>query len=771
MPMIRGLPLGPHTYGGSLVAVNSTLKLAPIGFIDAPHLGHLTTVVAQFTKLATVDLAKDELLVNTSFTSSYDAATGELKVSGPFSTQGDLDAVLRAIAFRSSSAQLGSRPIAVSFSTCVQPVNNSLGMVPGVRCTVPKVVEVNILSPNRKPVLSSVQVSAKFVQGTPGGTQVDADIIVTDVDSEKLVSGVVKLHEPAATDELLVPAATDAPTGLTVVRSIGKKTLTIQGSASLAEYQQLLRAVVFVSSEISLAVPREVSFMVDDGINKSDKHLALIVPCAQAGFFVNASHAIIGCPNGKYQSATCSQSCDSCAAGKRGTAGAVLATSEAHCTFCTIGQYQPNAGASTCIKCEAGKYGGEKYGASRDHCEDCAAGTASPVVGAIGFDSCRTCIAGQYAGNASSVCKTCAQGRVATAAAKTCIECAAGRYSNVEVGLAECNNCTKGQYADGTGSTSCTDLTCCGAAGMQMEWATASINTRCRSLGNNPGCTHNGVCAACPVGQFQSRAVCTGEPCSPWKVCGAGQFLKGASTMSGGVCTSCPAGEFQSKSQHQETLCSQCGAGSFGTTIGATSGATCTPCAAGTFQELPGQSICIACQANQWFGLDASLSFGSNKTNGGIRADYCRPCEFTVWGEWGTCSKSCRRDSNHGTQARARQLVQSLRSNDVAVAQCAHLQSAVRSCLSTPLCPGSAKCEHLSCRFHIPVHGKSKIQVYHHGRAANVVHHCKMHEYENKKTCECSCWNDDITEQERRGELYKNDAAQQLSNVAEQARV
>ena len=53
----------------------------------------------------------------------------------------------------------------------------------------------------------------------------------------------------------------------------------------------------------------------------------------------------------------------------------------------------------------------------------------------------------------------------------------------------------------------------------------------------------------------------------------------------------------------------------------------------------------------------------------------------------------------------------------------------------------------------------------------DVVHHCKMAEYANKKTCECSCWNDSITEQERRGELYKNDAAQQLSSVAEQARV
>jgi len=990
MPVLRGMPLGPQTYGGTFDAVGSTMKLAPIGLIETAHLSHVTTLVVKFTELATINLMTDALLVNTSLVSSYDSASGKLTVVGPFATQQQLDAVLRAVAFRSSSTALGTRPVAVGFSVCVQPVENSVGVVPAVRCTAPTVLNVNIVSfragrsfasalvtlgnaqpgdnlsidtslglpdcanrrlmadlgleqtdlsesvsartkiwrrrrrthyerrrrrtfyndrrrrrraptpaptpaPNElcvrafdrpfnpntltlgiegrgsveqyqdairaitvannetklvpapvrtigivltdksgasnpvpivkiqvgvggtvvkpfaafcpagkcKPTLSSAQVSTTFVQGAAVGAPVDIGIVINDVDDRNLTSAVAKLHAPAAMDELLLPAGFAVPIGLTVSRSMSKQTLTITGSASLEDYQRLLRAVAFLSGESVLAVPRQVSFVVNDGQDSSDEHPAVIEFCAQAGYFANATDVIAGCPTGKYQPATCSQTCTSCEAGKHGKAE-VQATSElAHCVGCWVGQYQHETGASTCIRCEAGKYGGEKYTVSRDHCEDCAAGTANSLVGSIGASACSVCAAGKYAGIASSVCHTCVPGRASTVAAITCTECAAGRFSNAREGLADCKNCIKGQYSAVPGSAQCTDLTCCGEAGMQMEWATASINALCRSPGHRidrrlglfdrrrrthyerrrrrtayiaptpsptpaptpsptpglaSGCTHNGVCASCPVGQFQSTAVCTGKACEPWHVCGVGQFLSGASATSPGVCTSCPAGKYQTQSQHRETVCSQCDAGSFGTTIGAASASTCQPCETGSFQGLPGQSTCSACASDQWYGADAALSFGGNVSYGGIRADYCRPCELTSWSSWGACSKSCRKDSNVGTQTRARQLVDHLRSNAVAVTQCAHLLPATQRCPNTMFCPGAQSCQHLSCRFHIPAHGKGLIQVYHHGPSANVVHHCRMTEgVSGKKDCRCSCWNDDphrnqaiaITEQAR----------------------
>jgi hypothetical protein len=107
--------------------------------------------------------------------------------------------------------------------------------------------------------------SATYTEnGTPVSVA-DTDISITDVDSATLTGATITLSNAQAGDVLAVGSL---PSGITA--SVVGNTVTLSGSASLANYQSAIRAITFSSSsENPSTTPRSITVVVNDGQNNS----------------------------------------------------------------------------------------------------------------------------------------------------------------------------------------------------------------------------------------------------------------------------------------------------------------------------------------------------------------------------------------------------------------------------------------------------------------------------------------------------------------------
>lgn len=239
------------------------------------------------------------------------------------------------------------------------------------------------------------------------------------------------------------------------------------------------------------------------------------------------------------------------------------------------------------------------------HCEPCAPGSASPVVGATTSAVCEACAAGTYFGPSapnstvlaaparcqrcpistwapgpgSPQCLKCPSGFAATADGSTgCYKCAAGTASGT--GRA-CTPCSIGQFTDAPGYSLC--MAC--------------------PAGTSTGVVGSRACAACPAG----GASAAGMPCG---LCAGGYFspLAGA-----GACTACPAGRFGTSDS------------------GAASAAVCAQCDTGTVSS-PGSTLCLRCYPGSYSGVFAIAPCTQCPANtysasaGNVLVASCLPC-------------------------------------------------------------------------------------------------------------------------------------------------
>ncbi|MFL5780070.1 MAG: Ig-like domain-containing protein [Thermoleophilaceae bacterium] len=181
---------------------------------------------------------------------NYDTGTGVLTLTGTASVA-DYETALRSIQFRGTS---DDPPASKSVEFVVGDGDlDSAAAAKGIAVT----------PVNDKPVLDASDTALAYSEGD-GQVAVDDAIAVSDVDSPTLAGATVQVtgNYDAGQDQLVfsdqggISGAWDGDSG----------TLTLSGSASLADYQAALRSVAYEnSSDAPSSATRTVSFQVDDG--------------------------------------------------------------------------------------------------------------------------------------------------------------------------------------------------------------------------------------------------------------------------------------------------------------------------------------------------------------------------------------------------------------------------------------------------------------------------------------------------------------------------
>src|SRR5262245_682083 len=205
--------------------------------------------------------------------SAYDPATGVLTLAGSASPAA-YQTALRQITFDNpgTNPDTDTRIIHVVVNDGIAPSNIANSIV--------QVVETN----NSAPVLdldqnnSTAPGSTYRNTFTENGAPVaiaDGDTSITDLDSTTLASARITLTNPQTGDVLAVDGT--PPAGITFVYDPATSTLTLTGTASLADYQTSRWQVRFsTAGDEPVAGDRIVQVVVNDGVNDSNAAAALV---------------------------------------------------------------------------------------------------------------------------------------------------------------------------------------------------------------------------------------------------------------------------------------------------------------------------------------------------------------------------------------------------------------------------------------------------------------------------------------------------------------
>ena len=180
---------------------------------------------------------------------AYNAGDGVLTLTGTASAA-DYQAALRSVEFRS----IGDDPDAsktVEFSVSDGELSGS------------DTKEIAVTGVNDAPVLDATDSTLEYTAGD-GPVSIDSGITVTDVDSDTLSEATVTISSNYASGEDVL-AFTDQ-NGITGTLDTSQDTLTLSGTASVADYEAAIRSITYenTSSTPSTAT-RTVTFKADDG--------------------------------------------------------------------------------------------------------------------------------------------------------------------------------------------------------------------------------------------------------------------------------------------------------------------------------------------------------------------------------------------------------------------------------------------------------------------------------------------------------------------------
>jgi hypothetical protein len=485
----------------------------------------------------------------------------------------EYDVALRALTFNSPGEMAGhvARNVRLVLKVCHTPSV----------CSKPVAMCVNVKPVNDGPVITVPAAAPTFTQGGVA-VPVAPAAVVTDLDDTHLLSATVAVA-PFKTGDVLAAAITGTP----ISGAFSAGALKLTGSATLAQYQAVLRTVTFKNTVTHPnVVNRAVSITLVDGTAKQSETSAIVSlsMCATRGNFANGqTNAATACPHGKYQADTCQAACTPCVAGTFGDIKKSVDVAS-HCAACHIGSWQSQEAQLSCVQCAAGRHGVLALPKTAElHCTDCAAGTSQSAAGA---SSCVGCAAGKFSDEGQKTCTpwtTCCAGKYKFGNAAdtdgSCFICNAGAYKNV-CDLIACTKCALGKYGDVT---------------------IARDETK--------------HCVACPAGKFQdavgmsNQAAPTADAC---KQCAPGTF--GASVAQES-CDACAVGQFQAAAG--AVVCDRCVAGRFGDTgVPSTSSAHCVECAHGHFATSTGHTDCEPCPIGTHANPNVATSL----------AAHCSPC-------------------------------------------------------------------------------------------------------------------------------------------------
>jgi Domain of unknown function (DUF4347)/FG-GAP-like repeat len=201
----------------------------------------------------------------TSITASYNSSTETLTLSGTDSLA-HYQSVLDSVTFSAGENpnNYGSNPTRTLTWTVMDPGGTANG---GVNVSTPVTSTVSITNVNDAPTLTNV---ATLVAFQPQHTiTISPAISVSDPDNLKLANATVKITGGTFAGDGDVLAANVAGTSITASYNAATETLTLTGSDTLADYQQVLDSVTFSSgnnpSNGNLNRTRTVTWVINDG--------------------------------------------------------------------------------------------------------------------------------------------------------------------------------------------------------------------------------------------------------------------------------------------------------------------------------------------------------------------------------------------------------------------------------------------------------------------------------------------------------------------------
>ncbi|MEW5813470.1 MAG: hypothetical protein AB1925_28935, partial [Actinomycetota bacterium] len=180
----------------------------------------------------------------------YDSATGTLTLTGS-ATLAEYQQVLRSVTLATAT----SAPAAIK--TISFTVTDSQGMASATSTVAVTVLAAPLDLP---PLIVTSVTNVSYTAGNSAVT-VDSGLTVLDLDSSDMGSAIVKITGNFAAGDTL--SFTSTP-GINGSYDSATGTLTLTGSATLAQYQQLLRSVKLSTSSSALATIKTVSFTISD---------------------------------------------------------------------------------------------------------------------------------------------------------------------------------------------------------------------------------------------------------------------------------------------------------------------------------------------------------------------------------------------------------------------------------------------------------------------------------------------------------------------------
>jgi Domain of unknown function (DUF4347)/FG-GAP-like repeat len=172
----------------------------------------------------------------TAISASYNSTTETLTLSGS-DTLADYQQVLQTVTFSAGEnpTDFGSNPTRTI--TWVIADSANVG-------SAPQTTTVSVTNVNDPPTLSNVATSAAFTEeGSP--VTLSSAVSATDPDDLKLASATVSISGGKFSGDGDVLATSVAGTSITASYNTSSETLTLTGSDTLADYQQVLDAVTF----------------------------------------------------------------------------------------------------------------------------------------------------------------------------------------------------------------------------------------------------------------------------------------------------------------------------------------------------------------------------------------------------------------------------------------------------------------------------------------------------------------------------------------------
>ncbi|HNM83155.1 MAG TPA: hypothetical protein PKI77_01400, partial [Mycobacterium sp.] len=241
-PLVTTLGAPSFTLQGQPVKL-----LASASIIDADS----TELSGATVKLTTLTQDGDQLIytqpVDSPVTGTWDDATNTLTLSGT-ATLGQYEEALKAITFTATQGAFLVRGVEI----WVTDTSNTTSLTPGVAL-------VNVFNP-LAPAVGVAGAPSFTLQGDP--VTVLSSVTITDGDSTELSSATMKLTTLSQDgDQLIYTQPVDNP--ITGSWDAATKTMTLSGTASIAQYEEALKAITFTATQGALLV-RGVEVWVTD---------------------------------------------------------------------------------------------------------------------------------------------------------------------------------------------------------------------------------------------------------------------------------------------------------------------------------------------------------------------------------------------------------------------------------------------------------------------------------------------------------------------------